>query len=79
MTKKQNIYEEYEKEHDEQENTSLKDLPIGKVAVLTEKEISGLKEIEEAFRARYTSPTYHVLETNYGPELFCEIYQPTLH
>ena len=62
-----------------EDGESLEDSSIEKVEVLTEKEISGLKEIKEAFRAGYPSPTYRVLETNYGPELFCEIYQPTLH
>jgi hypothetical protein len=65
--------------NENEDNESFKDFSVGKVVVLTEKEISGLKEIKEAFQARYLSPTYRVLETNYGPELFYEIYQSTLH
>lgn len=65
--------------NENEDNESFKDFSVGKVVVLTEKEISGLKEIKEAFQAGYPSPTYRVLETNYGPELFYEIYQPTLH
>lgn len=58
---------------------SLKEIPPGEILKITDKEISGLQEIEEAFRAGYPSPTYRLVDTPYGPEMFCEIYHPTLH